>query len=646
MSPAAKASEVHFLSYNGINIIDALNMIAEAWGCEWWVTYDTEMVIDSVTYTKVIHFGECRLDNTPFDFSLGENVESMDISRDQQTFANRIYAFGGSQNVPEDYGQKLEFTVDEVGGTGSALHIQDTRFPLTLDMVNDTVDGESTKTLNKRTFSQSSADALTVEHKTSTLAPDTYTVSGTMTVTITKSSYTSADLNTSVTIEVQGMSWQYKHEVSAGENQGLNVFWETTFEFFNHKVTLDERGVIAFTVVASGISNSNVKIVVSGLSAVGTDKTASKSLEITYNGETYDAVLNAGHYAPGETGHEYISRIKLGNTYISGIVAGDKFSVPEKWLDMLAVPYSYYTPLYDTGVMSKVGERRIHLPADPSGENNGKRYVEASGISDYTRIVEEAVVFDDISPRLLLKVASVATEEKVQDVVHDDDSVERQNWTQYKITATKTDGSEFRFDTRYLMDGADRLKAVFTAPANAQSSGYKLAGMTFEVGFDNNAQVYTIVRNEDYGAKIPNRYLYPSVGDEFFLVGWNPKAISGLGIVGDAEKELLNAAIAYRDAIQQGNFTASCALMSRVLFDGQYGGGTIDNAGLKTYGLLLIGAQVTLNNAALPGGSKTSRVIGYDYKLDMPYDTPMYIIGETEAYSRIKQIEKKLTKLT
>jgi len=29
----------------------------------------------------------------------------------------------------------------------------------------------------------------------------------------------------------------------------------------------------------------------------------------------------------------------------------------------------------------------------------------------------------------------------------------------------------------------------------------------------------------------------------------------------------------------------------------------------------------------------------------MPFDTPSYTIGETEASSRLKQIEKKLTKL-
>lgn len=641
---AEKASEVHFLSYNGTNIIDALNMIAEAWGCEWWVTYGTSKVVDSKRYNKIIHFGECRLDNEPFDFSLGDSVESVDISRDQQTYANRIYAFGGTKNVPEDYDRKLEFVINEVGGTaGSAFHVQDSLHPLDIGMINDAVDGVQTTEVNNSSFPNSSSSGLSIEHSSESLAPDTYIVSGTLRVTFTANR--GGDASARATIEVLDMDYTYKHNnIPAATDILGGVYWETTFNFYQI-VELAERGVISYNIVISGISGSNVTVVATGLSAKGTAKTAAKKLEIVYNGNTYSAVLNTGHNAKGETGYTYISNIKQGSTYLSGVSVGDKFSVPDKWIDKLAIPYSYYSPLYDTGVLRKVGERRIHLPSDPNGENNGKRYVETSGLDNYAKIVEEAVVFDNIFPRLLLKVASVNTENMVQEIVHDDKSIEYQNWTQYKITATRLNGSEFHFDARYLMDGAGKLQAVFTAPATAQSSGFKLSGMTFDVGFDYNSQVYTIVRNEDFGAQIPNSYLYPSIDDEFFLTGWNPKAIGELGIIADAENELLVEAIAYRDAIQAGQFTFNCGMMRRVLFTSDYGGGTTDDVGLKTYGLLLMGAQVTINNAALPGGSKTSRVIGYDYKLDMPYDTPKYIVGETEAFSRIKQLEKEITKL-
>lgn len=41
-----------------------------------------------------------------------------------------------------------------------------------------------------------------------------------------------------------------------------------------------------------------------------------------------------------------------------------------------------------------------------------------------------------------------------------------------------------------------------------------------------------------------------------------------------------------------------------------------------------------------------SRVIGFEIKLDLPYDSPQYTIGESTAYSRISDIEGKVEELT
>ena len=110
-----------------------------------------------------------------------------------------------------------------------------------------------------------------------------------------------------------------------------------------------------------------------------------------------------------------------------------------------------------------------------------------------------------------------------------------------------------------------------------------------------------------------------------------------------AQRELRTVVDAYLAALQEGQFTFTCRMMSDIWFEYNWGGREVD--GIKTFGLLNAGAKVTITHAALPGGTKTSRVIGYEYKLDMPYDTPTYTVGETEAYSRLKQIEKQLTRL-
>lgn len=662
---ATKAAEVKFLSYEGVTIIEALNMMATEWQCEWWVTNETVTDGSSSHIRYTIHFGKCEISNSAFVFTLGDNVESMDIARDQQTYANRIYAFGGTQNVPEGYDRKLEFTVTEESDTTSnaGWWVIDSAKPLTLDMIPDSVNGESTIIENEiATWSkQMVLGGENVNLNSATANPDQYRITGSVSPSFTIASSERNKITSVVfTVYMDGQQVVYPATTVTVPEEGIdlgsqNVVYRATINI-NTLKTLAERGAMTVTVKAT----INASQVYSGgtfdveswsLVATGTSDTIAKKFRLVYDGQEYYATLNRSHHNKYSLEAKRISEIYRfisGSTKMyarqEGFGEGEKFSLVESTINVNDLPSSYYTPVYDTGVLSKVGERRIHLP-ETGGSNNGKRYVEAAGINHFTKAVEVAVVFDDIFPRMALKVASVTTEQKVQDIVHEDDSVERQNWTQYKITATKADGSAFHFDTRYIMDG-NRLQAVFTAPGSVQSDGFKLAGMTFEVGFNNYTQVYTIVRNEDYGVSIPNEYLYPSVGDTFFLTGWNPKAITELTIVADAETELLNTAKAYRDAIQQGQFTFTCHMMSDIFWKYAYGGRNAEGNTPKTYGLLDLGAKVTISNAALPNGSKTSRIIGYEYKLDIPYDTPTYVIGETDAYSRLKLIEKKLTKLT
>ncbi len=74
-SSAAKASEVKCLTYDGCSMLEAMNMMADEWGCEWWVTYDTAVTINGVSHSGIIHFGKCELDNTPLEFVLGDGCE-------------------------------------------------------------------------------------------------------------------------------------------------------------------------------------------------------------------------------------------------------------------------------------------------------------------------------------------------------------------------------------------------------------------------------------------------------------------------------------------------------------------------------------------------------------------------------------------
>ena len=78
------------MTYENINILDALFAMAKKWDCECWVT------------ENVIHFGRCEFgDSAPFE--IGVNVEEMSRSESQSTYATRIYAFGSTRNIPANY---------------------------------------------------------------------------------------------------------------------------------------------------------------------------------------------------------------------------------------------------------------------------------------------------------------------------------------------------------------------------------------------------------------------------------------------------------------------------------------------------------------------------------------------------------------
>lgn len=78
------------LTYNNTDMITALNMMADAWECEWWVE------------DHVIYFGRCET-GTPIDFEQGVNVDNISPSGNKNVYATRIYAFGSTRNIPVNY---------------------------------------------------------------------------------------------------------------------------------------------------------------------------------------------------------------------------------------------------------------------------------------------------------------------------------------------------------------------------------------------------------------------------------------------------------------------------------------------------------------------------------------------------------------
>lgn len=118
---ASVTGENLYLTYTNTNLIDALTMMAEAAGCEWWV--------DGAD----IHFGRLANGGDPVTLRVGENAASMSLSKSSGEYFTRIFAFGSTNNISPRYRKKIApFEVDtlEADGDSSARFFQDSRKPV------------------------------------------------------------------------------------------------------------------------------------------------------------------------------------------------------------------------------------------------------------------------------------------------------------------------------------------------------------------------------------------------------------------------------------------------------------------------------------------------------------------------------------
>lgn len=244
-------------------------------------------------------------------------------------------------------------------------------------------------------------------------------------------------------------------------------------------------------------------------------------------------------------------------------------------------------------------------------------------------VVENTIVFDDVYP----KQDATITDVFVYRTAHIKDS-EGNVVKKIPIYWCKVDG--FIFDRKYLLEGKT-IQMMF-------QSGL-LSGMTFDVTFNpandavkhpdgsvnKDAQRWELVYNTDYGRELPDETLKPSVGDKIVFVNFDAKLVTEGDMVADAEKKLYTTAVDYIKKQATDNQTYDCTIMCDVARDGF----TLD-----------VGQRVRLVNAAFFRTPRKSRVIGWEIPLDIPYDNPVYTIGEAVSYSTIGTLSKSVEALT
>lgn len=289
---------------------------------------------------------------------------------------------------------------------------------------------------------------------------------------------------------------------------------------------------------------------------------------------------------------------------------------------------SDYRPVDETVVVNGVVQKRLMLP-------EGTPYIDAYPDMTTEEAVEQVVIFDEVYPRRTGIMSDVTTIEVTDKVENEDGTTTEEKWNAYRFRDTGVNFSE-----KYILPGQElRIRFAsgllngleFAVKFNPEGKPEKLE----DGGWNPEAQLWEIVRNEDYGRPLPGDVLFPQDGDEYVLSGWDSTKITELGLVGAAEQELKEKTEKYAAKSKIDPSTYGCTMMSNDAYreDG-------------IHNLYSIGQKVNLINKAYFENGRQSRVIGFEFNLDYSFDSPVYTVGETTAYSRIGELEEKVESLT
>lgn len=312
-----------------------------------------------------------------------------------------------------------------------------------------------------------------------------------------------------------------------------------------------------------------------------------------------------------------------------------------------------------------VVEKRLMLPTSAECSDKNKQlltengfelkngYIQVSGLRE-DQYVEGVTTNDDIYPRNLIKTSNVTSYEKdVEDesTPEEGDFIKRTFYRVGSLTIIGEDGEktgDMAFRKSYILSGKS-LHIVFQSGS--------LNGMDFECEFnpdgveeilkdkDGNpilkdgkeqinpkSQVFEIVANEDYGRFLPDITLHPKDGDTFVLYNWDSSKL-GNTLVSSASNELLTDAIKNLKKSMIDPTTHTCTADANYSY----------NQGMGN--LHGVGDRVNLYNKGYGDSYRSSRIIGYEFCLDIPYDGAKYYVGEKPSYSRLNAMESKIEEL-
>ena len=727
------------ITYSSVTIFGALDAIANAFGCEWWVV------------ENVIHFGLRKNEGESMPLTLNEEIDSASTSNASGTHATRLYAFGGTTNVPKHYRDKLEFTVTKISGT----KIQDENHPVKASYFrkkNRKPSVTKTKSYNanhlyldpafpqkkvhgsvtdvvinsSKMYCVYKGDATGFEQDV-TAKIDLYLSDSVNTKTIATFTNTfrvgDVDYKTN-SIQVdsikrgfiaydgsrfrtdvddpkhflllykvnKGKSYRIGCSVPKNSQKTLLFAFHPTFEgtvyldgysdystyqsgmytgyaynmpsdgylcvcfdinvldglptlqavynlvnvteFASASVSVKSENKIDFqndsdveyypySFVKTGFAyeagksfslNDNKELVEkteTGASIIACNAELLSSFTIEYQEQAYSASTiiryQKGVDKEGNPNFEEKEVTVNPNFEDNGTIVaiddktmplkvGDKYTFPDILISK--VPDIYFEA-EDGGVQTGVVQRNVMLP-------KGTDYVQVEGVDD-SDAVEAIVVYDWIYPKTELEVA---------DKYEYPEEVEEEDGSKYTRTRYKIQINIGTWDEEIML--GDKLYAIFQTN--------KMAGARVEITHIED-DWFLIEPNEDYTLEIPNSALYPQEGDKLILDGIDVSFIDA-AVIQKAENEVLEQA--NKDILETSkeNIVADITLYSDIAYN---------------RGRLALGSLVTLKECI--SKDFDSRIIGFEEKLDIPYDSPKYIVGDSNYYSAFRSIESKLNEI-
>lgn len=455
-----KRNEAKLIAYDSTTLLSALDKIAEAFDTEWWITENT------------IHFGRCEQGEQTITLEQGKELNGLSRSEDSEEHGTRLYAFGSSRNLNQNYRRKLKnpFTIDGF----HTIYGTKVRF---------------TTNKPKNFFSEKKRIKITSYSKYE---------GQTFTFKVVSGSYTNPAAG-------QTVSWNnpvFEIEVGSmidaiGFQNGTGVQFiigdETSGQTEDSKTTMMKVERDSYPI----FSFKNLQLQKKAITP-NTRLTLADKMEtgIEFIGITSDGMSSVND---GRDCYALTDKTKQ--------LAGTSQQVTLSHLAMAYVSKLYTEPIDGQSevAIQGVSDTILQLPI-------GTPYIDSDKNLDPDDITEIVKTYEDIYPRALLTITEVT---EIAAKTSDTDTGNVTYWTAYRFKAKLQDGSPFVFDSIYETQEDNK-------PLSIHFESGKLNGMDFEVHFNPDAdtddkQLFEITRNDTYTLELPNETMKPAIGDTLYM---------------------------------------------------------------------------------------------------------------------------------